>query len=264
MIRPFVSDSSPFILNDPKMNKWPIPSQPEVINARADILLYEHISLLKNKKVLEIGCCNGPFSYITHILGASIIHGIDSETRHIENARHNFDMSNINSNAFEFFIADAIDFLNKTPDHFYDTIICLDSMQNYPDHYQLIQLFHKKAKEAVILDTFTANYTLLLGKKSRTTLKNIHNETFKLPVTYYIEEHNKQLAFSSSELLELIFQSVGFSFDLVNWEKHSQNPRKNWKDLMSMQGKRECHWTDIYSSNICVSYILKNNGQKNV
>jgi len=264
MIHEYINSDSIFIKHSTGINSWPIPNDAESLNIRAHLMLEKNETFIAKKKVLIIGCHNGIFPYFCLKLGANFVKGLFLNNGYVETAKNNFQSLNLNPNKYAFEETSPQNYLKLIKDNEYDTIICLHSAAYYQDHYQFIYELHKKTKEVAIIDSLTANYTLLLGKKSIPTLEKIKKETFSLPITNYIEENNQIVSYSSETLFELAFQSTGFKFDKIDWRKHSDNPITNWQELISLKSKQASHWTDLYSSNIAITYVLRKEKTSNV
>lgn len=270
----YISENSIFITKDPRKNRWAIPFHHEAVNVRAQILLGENIEYIKRKRILDLGCYFGTYSYIALQFGAESVLGVDSSVELIKQANEMFKASGLSHETYDFVTQDVIQYLDNSSENSFDTIFCFGLLYYIPDNYHFLRLLKKVARKAIIIDTFTAYYSLIQGKDAVEANSIIRDDIFKLPVMmhsltqadkkYYslpdsFEGQNKKLSFLTCPtipLLELYFSSLGFQFKKMDWSQHLKNPQKKWQDLISSQGKIDSHWTDLYSANIRVSYLL--------
>lgn len=270
----YIPENSIFLTKDPRKRRWAIPFHYEAVNRRAEVLLGKNIGHVKGKRILDAGCHFGTFSSIALQMGAKSVTGIDSSAELTEQARKMFVTSDFPKNKYEFITQDIFQYLETLPENSFDTVLCFGLLYYIPDNYHLLKLIKKVAREAVIIDTFSAYYSLIQGKDAVEAISNINEDALKLPIMmhsltqadkkYYslpscFEGHKKKLSFLSCptiSLLELYFTSLGFGFKRLDWSQCLKNPQKKWQELESSQGKIDSHWTDIYSTNIRVSYLL--------
>ena len=270
----YIPENSIFITKDPRKDRWAIPFNHEAVNVRAQTLLDENIEHIQGKRILDLGCHFGTFSYIALQLGAKSVLGVDSSVDLIKQAKEMFTASSVPKDKYDFIIQDVITYLENLSENSFDTILCFGLLYYIPDNYHFLKLLKKTAKDAILIDTFTAYYSLIQGKDAVEANSIIKDDILKLPVMmhsltqtdkkYYslpesFRGQNKKLSFLTCPtipLLQLYFRSLGFKFRQLDWSQYLKNPQKNWQDLISSQGKIGSHWTDIYSTDIRVSYLL--------
>ena len=270
----YLPENSLFITKDPRKNRWAIPFHHEAVNVRSQILLGENIEHIKGKRILDLGCHFGTFSYIALQSEAEFVVGVDSSAELIKQADEMFTASSASENKYAFIIQDVIQYLENLSENSFDTILCFGLLYYIPDNYHFLKLLKKVAGEAIIIDTFTAYYSLIQGKDAVEANSIIKDDIFKLPVMmhsltqadkkyYSLPESfkglNRKLSFLTCPtipLLELYFKSLAFKFRQLDWSQYLKNPQKNWQELILSQGKIDSHWTDLYSTAIRVSYLL--------
>jgi ubiquinone/menaquinone biosynthesis C-methylase UbiE len=266
-----------YLTNDTRKNRWAIPYSHEATNARADILLHQNKQYIENKKILDLGCHFGTMAYISSKLNAKNILGVDGDSSLIKQAK-NFQKEVDLQNA-EFIKNDVIEFLTNLEENSFDTILCFGLLYYIPDNFHLLKLMKKVAKEAIILDTFTAYYNAIQGKDGPAFFNNLDEKAFNLPMMmhsvtqakkqnlYELEQNsfktNKKknpltlLACPTKPLLELYFQALELKYEQLNWSKYLINPNLRWQEMETAGAKKKSHWSDIYSSEIRVSYLIK-------
>ncbi|NPD92758.1 class I SAM-dependent rRNA methyltransferase [Xylanibacter muris] len=90
------------------------------IDQRDNRSLLEHYA--KNKKVLNMFCYTGGFSFYAMRGGAELVHSVDSSAKAVELTRHNVELNFPGDKRHEAFCEDAFDYLQKAGDN-YDLII---------------------------------------------------------------------------------------------------------------------------------------------
>ena len=60
----YLAAASIFLLNDNRKDRWAVPYNYEAVNIRTTVLLDDNITHIKGKKILDLACHFGTFSYI--------------------------------------------------------------------------------------------------------------------------------------------------------------------------------------------------------
>jgi SAM-dependent methyltransferase len=270
----YLSQDSPFITEDTRQKRWAVPYHYEATNARADVLLGKNVEYVKGKRVLELGCYFGTWMKVCQDLGASFVEGVDSSQDLVDQGERLFQAKSKES--YRFHVAEVIEYLESQPENSVDTILCFGLLYYLPDPYHAIKLMKKVAKKAIILDTFTAYYVVIQGKDYENVVKKVTDETFDLPLLFYSRTQAKKknqyelpnsfkgpqkelslLTCPTRPLLELWFQSLGLIITKIDWSEILVNSEKLWNALIPSGGKTAAHWSDIYSTDVRVSYLLK-------
>ncbi len=273
----FINKDSIYLTNDTRQKRWAVPYSYEATNARADILLNQNKQFIENKTILDLGCHFGTIGYLCSKLNAKSILGVDGDSSLIEQANALKQENNL-LNA-EFVKDDVIDLLNKLEENSFDTVLCFGLLYYIPDNFHLLKLMKKVAKEAIILDTFTAYYNAIQGKDGPAYFKTLNEKAFELPIMMHsVTRAKKQklyelgqntfkhqpkqnpltlLTCPTKSLLELYFQALDLEYAQLDWSKYLKNPELKWLELETPEAKQNSHWSDIYSSEIRVSYLLK-------
>ena len=131
----------------------------------------------------------------------------------------------------------------------------------------------KVAKEAVLLDTFTAAYAAVQGKDAPQVYRSVTAENLELPMMltaltqpekkdyrlpHSFPHRDKDLSLitlPTSALLEIWFQSLRMQFTQIDWSEY-QTRLCTYHDLVTPEQKKTSHWADVYTSGIRVSYLL--------
>jgi SAM-dependent methyltransferase len=271
-----IEENSQYLLKDSRKKRWAVPYTYEAVNSRADILLSENKKHIEGKTVLDIGCHFGTFSYLCSKLNATNVVGIDSDKNLIEEAvilKEYYNVSNLN-----FYQADVLEYLNNLEENSFDTVICFGLLYYIPDNYAFLKLIKKVAKEAIILDTFTAYYNAIQGKDGPKYYSTFNDDFFNMPIllhsitkakkqnhykldknTFRYQEKQNPLTLltcPTKSLLEVYFNALSLQYKQLKWSKYVTNIDLSWRLLESSFFKKSSHWSDIYSSQIRVSYLL--------
>ncbi len=273
----FIDKDSTYLTNDTRQKRWAIPYSYEATNSRADVLLYKNKKYIENKTILDLGCHFGTMAYICSQLHATSVLGVDGDSNLI--AQANAFKQETNLTNVEFIQKDVIELLTNLEENSFDTILCFGLLYYIPDNYHLLKLMKKVAKETIILDTFTAYYNAIQGKDGPAFFNNLNDDSLELPIMlhsvtkakkqkhYELQENTfrnqpKQnpltlLTCPTKSLLELYLQSLELDYKQLNWKKYLANPEMKWQELEPPQAKTNSHWSDLYSTEVRVSYIAK-------
>ena len=273
MIKPLISDDSPFLTRETRKKRWAIPYHPECLNARLDHLLVKNQEYIQGKKILDIGSHMGTFAYAALESGADFIEGIDTEENMIRLGQELFQELNIAKEKYSMAVGNALEYLENIEEASFDTVLCLGMLYYTTEPYRLLKLMLRAAKETVILDTFTAAYAAIQGKEAPQVYESVNEETLKLPILltaltqpekkdytlpHSFDYRSKDLSLitlPSAELLEIWFQSLNAQFNKVDWSTYATRAC-TYHDLLTPDQKKSSHWADVYTSGIRVSYLL--------
>lgn len=271
---PLFTEDSEFLKADTRGTRWAIPYSHECLNARTEVLLNRNADCIQGKRILDIASHIGTLSWAALQFGAEHVHGVDTEQQVVDTAHELFTAHNVSTEKYAFEIRDVFELLESTPPNHYDTVFCFGMLYYTAEPYRLLKLMQRAAKECILLDTFTAAYAALQGKDALTIGPHITDAILELPLTLttltqsekkdyslpdsfeYNDKMLSQTTFPSRAQLEIWFQSLGLSFDLMDWADYIQRPC-HWRDLMTPAQKKASHWADVYSSGVRVAYRLE-------
>ena len=269
-----IAEDSPFLTTETRQTRWAIPYSFECLNARIDNLLTRNLDCFKGKRILDIGSHMGTFAYSALELGAEFVQGIDTEEKTIERGQELFKQAKISETRYDFKVDDAFRYLENLEEGSFDTVLCLGTIYYMVEPYQLLKLMQKVAKEAVLLDTFTAAYAAVQGKDASQVYRSVTEENLKLPMLlsaltqpekkdyrlpHSFPHRDKDLSLitlPTSALLEIWFQSLGMQFTKIDWQEYQTRPC-TYHDLVTPEQKKSSHWADVYTSGVRISYLLK-------
>ncbi|MEK6557848.1 MAG: class I SAM-dependent methyltransferase, partial [Candidatus Margulisiibacteriota bacterium] len=247
----YFSEDSPFIVHDTRKHRWAVPYHVEAVNIRGTILLANNRTFISGKTILDLGCHFGTWSMLALKLAARHVTGLDSDPKLISHANALFSDEGTIPESYTFMVGNVMDILKTLPDKCFDTILCLGLLYYLPDPYSILREMKRIAREAIILDTFTASYCAIQGKDSPDILSRIKPETFELPLLFHsLTQSDKQsyhvphivrktdtnltiLTCPTQSLLELYAESLSLSMQKLDWTPFLKNPTMPWQELMS-------------------------------
>ena len=269
-----IAEDSPFLTTETRQTRWAIPYSFACLNARIDSLLTRNLDCFKGKRILDIGSHMGTFAYSALEMGAEFVQGIDTEEKTIERGQKLFQQLKVPESRYNLKVDDAFRYLENLEEGSFDTVLCLGTLYYMVEPYRLLKLMQKVAKEAVLLDTFTAAYAAVQGKDASQVYRSVTEENLKLPMLlsaltqpekkdyrlpHSFPHRDKDLSLitlPTSALLEIWFQSLGMQFTKIDWQEYQTRPC-TYHDLVTPEQKKSSHWADVYSSGVRVSYLLK-------
>ena len=269
-----IAEDSPFLTTETRQTRWAIPYSFACLNARIDSLLTRNLDCFKGKRILDIGSHMGTFAYSALEMGAEFVQGIDTEVKTIERGQKLFQQLKVPESRYSLKVGDAFRYLENLEEGSFDTVLCLGTLYYMVEPYRLLKLMQKVAKEAVLLDTFTAAYAAVQGKDASQVYRSVTEENLKLPMLlsaltqpekkdyrlpHSFPHRDKDLSLitlPTCALLEIWFQSLGMQFTKIDWSEH-QTRACTYHDLLTPEQKKASHWADIYTSGIRVSYLLR-------
>ena len=269
-----IAEDSPFLTTETRQTRWAIPYSFACLNARIDNLLTRNLDCFKGKRILDIGSHIGTFAYSALEMGAEFVQGIDTEEKTIERGQKLFQQLKVPESRYNLKVDDAFRYLENLEEGSFDTVLCLGTLYYMVEPYRLLKLMQKVAKEAVLLDTFTAAYAAVQGKDAPQVYRSVTAENLELPMMLTALPHPEKndyrlphsfphrdkdlslITLPTSALLEIWFQSLGMQFTKIDWQEYQTRPC-TYHDLVTPEQKKSSHWADVYSSGVRVSYLLK-------
>ena len=269
-----IAKDSPFLTTETRQTRWAIPYSFACLNARIDSLLTRNLDCFKGKRILDIGSHMGTFAYSALEMGAEFVQGIDTEVKTVERGQKLFQQLKVPESRYSLKVDDAFRYLENLEEGSFDTVLCLGTLYYMVEPYRLLKLMQKVAKEAVLLDTFTAAYAAVQGKDAPQVYRSVTAENLELPMLltaltqpekkdyrlpHSFPHRDKDLSLitlPTSALLEIWFQSLGMQFTKIDWQEYQTRPC-TYHDLVTPEQKKSSHWADVYSSGVRVSYLLK-------
>jgi 2-polyprenyl-3-methyl-5-hydroxy-6-metoxy-1,4-benzoquinol methylase len=108
---------------------------------------------LKGKRILDLGCNSGYWSYASLIEGgAAHVTGIDASPELVKQANFVFEKKGVDRVSYHFLLGDAYRFLESSK-HSFDVILCLGFFYHINDPMRLLSLMHAASTDVTVIDT---------------------------------------------------------------------------------------------------------------
>ena len=107
---------------------------------------------LAGKRVLDVGCNAGFWSYQAIEAGCDYVYGIDARPMHIEQAELVFDINDVDPRRYDFRVADVLDVRADVLGRF-DIVLCLGLMYHVRDPIGLIETISDLNSDLLVIDT---------------------------------------------------------------------------------------------------------------
>jgi SAM-dependent methyltransferase len=270
----FFPEDSQFITLDERKNRWAIPYNYKCLNGRTQNLLIRNLDTIIGKRVLDLGCHMGTFSYAAWKLGAQFTFGIDSEENTVERGKVILRDFEVPNSACRLKTGDVFEYLESLSPNEFDTVFCFGLLYYVSEPYNLLKLACRAAKETVLLDTFTATYAAVQGKEAVQFQKMLESgdaidmpillvaltqpkkKTYQLPQSHDTGKKKLSLTcFPTPALLKRWFLSLEVRPEKISWDSFIQG-NCQWQDLIKPEAKKLAHWADPYACGIREAYRL--------
>jgi ubiquinone/menaquinone biosynthesis C-methylase UbiE len=236
------------------------------LNWRSELLLARNLEAIQNKKVLDIACHDGRFSYACLKLGAKHITGVEGRQPLVDSAEKNLEALGFPKDKYNFICGDIFDKLTDFEEGDFDTILCLGFFYHTIRQIELLQQIRRLNPKYLILDT-----TVFVESNAMKTVRNFSKranwffERFKingvlrrllgktvnfspLPPNNYlifskeshergsntIESHNV-LAIPTESLVEKLLHVYDFKVSPILWKS---NGIQDWRDIEDYRNNR--------------------------
>lgn len=226
------------------------------LNWRSEILLTRNLHAVQDKKVLDLACHDGRFSYACLALGARRVTGVEGRAHLVEHARKNLSDLQYGSEKVDFVHADLFDYLVNVKPGDFDTILCFGVFYHMIKQIELLQQISRIKPAHFILDTFVAKEHTpkidlwridialrRLARSFRNTLCSKKANEGCLVFKY--ENYQKDgatidpaglIAWPSRSLMDALFRYYGFTHSDIDWRRQHIDCWDRIKDYKT--GKR--------------------------
>ncbi|HML10866.1 MAG TPA: methyltransferase domain-containing protein [Stellaceae bacterium] len=108
---------------------------------------------LAGRRVLDLGCHDGRWSFAALMTGAAHVVGVEARAHLVEKARDNFTFYRIPRDAYELINGDAIDVMRLMRPGGVDVVLCLGFFYHTLEHMRLLLEAKRLGAEFLIIDT---------------------------------------------------------------------------------------------------------------
>ena len=255
------------------------------LNWRCEILLSRNIEAIKGKRVLDLACHDGRFSYACLQLGAKSVTGVECRQDLVENVKKNLTSFGYTDKQFQVIQDDVLAYMRKVQSGEFDTILCFGYFYHTFQQIELLQLIKSVKPRHFILDTVVdkANEESKIGFIARLnrimrfitkgccfipgkiTLKKFfrsllflmdYSKKKKEYLIFYYEDAARQgntndksglVAKPSKGLLEMLFKYYGFKFRELQWCRKEIGDTSNLEEFI--KGLRVTYIAELIEGN---------------
>jgi ubiquinone/menaquinone biosynthesis C-methylase UbiE len=180
--------------------------------------------ILTGRRVMDLGCHDGRWSFAALKAGASHVIAVDGRAHLVEKARENFRFYDVPAEACDFVTGDAIETLRATKAGSIDVLMCLGFFYHTMEHMRLLLEARRIGVQCVIIDTGispAAEPIIALISESVTDTRN--------SIDYGLTgEENVLVGAPSRSGLMAMLDYAGYRMESFDWQ---DNQVDDWTDL---------------------------------
>jgi len=200
-----------------------IPSRSR-LNARWRAIIGWNAAVLAGRRVLDLGCHDGRWSFAALDAGARHVIGIEARAHLVQKAAENFRYYGVSADTYDFVTGDAVETLLTLKPASIDVVMCLGFFYHTLEHMRLLLEARRLGAQYIIIDT-----SISPAKEPIVALAFESTEDTRNAVDYGLTGSNKALvgAPSRSGLLAML-DYAGYQADFFDWQ---DNAVGDWTDL---------------------------------
>src|ERR1700683_3340885 len=200
-----------------------IPSRSR-LNARWRAIIDWNAAVLAGRRVLDLGCHDGRWSFAALEAGASHVIGIEARAHLVKKAAENFSYYGVSADSYDFVTGEAMESLRALKVASVDVVMCLGFFYHTLEHMRLLLEARRLGAEYIIIDT-----SISAAKEPIVALAFESTEDTRNAVDYGLTGNNKALvgAPSRSGLIAML-DYAGYQTEFFDWQ---DNAVGDWTDL---------------------------------
>jgi SAM-dependent methyltransferase len=200
-----------------------IPSRSR-LDARWRAIIGWNAAVLTGRRVLDLGCHDGRWSFAALEAGASHVIGIEARAHLVKKAAENFSYYGVSADSYDFVTGEAMESLRALKVASVDVVMCLGFFYHTLEHMRLLLEARRLGAEYIIIDT-----SISAAKEPIVALAFEATEDTRNAVDYGLTGNNKALvgAPSQSGLLAML-DYAGYQADFFDWQNNAVD---DWTDL---------------------------------
>jgi ubiquinone/menaquinone biosynthesis C-methylase UbiE len=194
------------------------------LNARWRAIIGWNTAILAGRRVLDLGCHDGRWSFAALEAGARHVIGIEARAHLVQKAAENFSHYGVSADSYDFVTGDAVEALRALKPASIDVVMCLGFFYHTLEHMRLLLEARRLGAEYIIIDT-----SISPAKEPIVALAFESTEDTRNAVDYGLTGNNKALvgAPSRSGLLAML-DYAGYQADFFDWQNNAVG---DWTDL---------------------------------
>jgi len=200
-----------------------IPSRSR-LNSRWRAIIGWNKHILSGRRVMDLGCHDGRWSFAALKAGASHLMGVDGRAHLIEKAKENFRFYEMPASTYSLVTGDAVEMLRGMKADSIDILMCLGFFYHTMEHMRLLVEARRIGVEYVIIDT-----SISPAKEPIVALTFESAEDTRNSIDYGLTGNKNVLvgAPSRSGLLAML-DYAGYGAEFFDWR---DNRVYDWTDL---------------------------------
>jgi hypothetical protein len=194
------------------------------LNARWRAIIGWNAAILAGRRVIDLGCHDGRWSFAALKAGASNVIGIEARAHLAEKAVENFTHYGVPANAHCIVTGDAIEVLRGLQTGSIDVLMCLGFFYHTLEHMRLLLEARRLGAKYVIIDT-----SISPAQEPIVALAFESTEDTRNAVDYGLTGNKQALvgAPSKSGLLAML-DYAGYQAEFFDWQNNAVD---DWTDL---------------------------------
>jgi ubiquinone/menaquinone biosynthesis C-methylase UbiE len=194
------------------------------LNARWRAIIGWNTAILAGRRVLDLGCHDGRWSFAALEAGARHVIGIEARAHLVQKAAENFSHYGVSADSYDFVTGDAVEALRALKPASIDVVMCLGFFYHTLEHMRLLLEARRLGAEYIIIDT-----SISPAKEPIVALAFESTEDTRNAVDYGLTGNNKALVGvpSRSGLLAML-DYAGYQADFFDWQNNAVG---DWTDL---------------------------------
>lgn len=148
-----MGDSAGFFDQYPRF--WAAPTRigPRRSNFRYQALIEANLESVRGKRVLDIACQNGAWTFAALAAGAAQVTGIEARPEQVERAKAAMTDYSVSPQRYEFVVGDVHDVVGRLRVGSFDTIFCFGFLYHTMHHMALLSAFANLRPETIVIDS---------------------------------------------------------------------------------------------------------------
>lgn len=200
-----------------------VPSRSR-LNARWRAIIGWNAAVLAGRRVLDLGCHDGRWSFAALEVGARHVIGVEVREHLVKKAAENFSHYGVAADAYDLITGDAMDALRALKADSIDVVMCLGFFYHTLEHMRLLLEARRLGAEWLIIDTIISPV-----EEPIIALFFEATEDTRRAVDYGLTGNSKALVGqpSRSGLLAML-DYAGYQVDFFDW---GNNAVGDWTDM---------------------------------
>jgi SAM-dependent methyltransferase len=200
-----------------------VPSRSR-LNARWRAIIGWNTAVLAGRRVLDLGCHDGRWSFAALDAGAAHVIGIEARAHLVKKAVENLSHYAVPTGSYDFVAGDAMEALRALKPASIDVVMCLGFFYHTMEHMRLLLEARRLGAQCIIIDT-----SISPAEEPIVALTFESTEDTRNAVDYGLTGSNKALvgAPSRSGLLAML-DYAGYQAVFFDWQNNAVD---DWTDL---------------------------------